>query len=118
MNGKKYFLDKVTIKALVDMDKWLSKSPWNQKNMGDVDLKTAHMVREMITRIEDKGYYTKDERDILNGVREHWYESKYKGKWICRYCLKSTKDIDYDYLDGQDHLECILKEEMFYERKI
>ena len=112
MNEKKYFFDKKTLKGLVDMDKWLSQSPWNQKNMGEVDLKTAHMVRELITRIESKGYYTEDERDILNGVREHWFESKYKGQWVCRYCLKSTKDVEYDYLNGTDHLQCVLREEM------
>lgn len=28
--------------------------------------------------------------------------------WICRYCNKDTSDIDYDYLDGYDHLTCAL----------
>ena len=28
--------------------------------------------------------------------------------WICRYCSKDTSDIDYDYLDGYDHLACAL----------
>ena len=28
--------------------------------------------------------------------------------WICRYCGKDTSDIDYDYLDGYDHLSCTL----------
>ena len=28
--------------------------------------------------------------------------------WICRYCSKDTSDIDYDYLDGYDHLSCLL----------
>jgi hypothetical protein len=28
--------------------------------------------------------------------------------WICRYCSKDTSDIDYDYLDGYDHLSCAL----------
>lgn len=111
MIEKKYFFDKKTLKGLLDMDKWLSQSPWNQKNMGEVDLKTAHMVRELITRIEDKGYYTEDERDILNGVREHWFRSKYGGQWVCSYCLKSTKDVDIDYLSGTDHLQCVLREE-------
>ena len=76
----------------------------------------VYQVREVITQIEDKGYYNKEERDILNGVRNYWFESKYKGKWICRYCLKSTKDVEYDYLNGTDHLECQLKEEMGDER--
>ena len=29
--------------------------------------------------------------------------------WICRYCGKDTSDIDYDYLDGYDHLSCALE---------
>ena len=28
--------------------------------------------------------------------------------WTCRYCDKDTSDIDYDYLDGYDHLSCAL----------
>ena len=28
--------------------------------------------------------------------------------WTCRYCNKDTSDIDYDYLDGYDHLSCAL----------
>ena len=28
--------------------------------------------------------------------------------WTCRYCGKDTSDIDYDYLDGYDHLACAL----------
>ena len=28
--------------------------------------------------------------------------------WTCRYCGKDTSDIDYDYLDGYDHLSCAL----------
>ena len=29
--------------------------------------------------------------------------------WICIYCGKDTSDIDYDYLDGYDHLSCALE---------
>ena len=28
--------------------------------------------------------------------------------WTCRYCGKDTSNIDYDYLDGYDHLSCAL----------
>ena len=30
-------------------------------------------------------------------------------EWICQYCGKDTSNIDYDYLVGNDHLECALK---------
>ncbi|MEY4331942.1 MAG: hypothetical protein RLZZ196_680 [Bacteroidota bacterium] len=29
-------------------------------------------------------------------------------KYICQFCGKSTKDVDYDYLVGYDHLACVL----------
>ena len=28
--------------------------------------------------------------------------------WTCRYCGLDTSDIDYDYLDGYNHLSCTL----------
>lgn len=28
--------------------------------------------------------------------------------WTCRYCGKDTSNVDYDYLDGYDHLACAL----------
>ena len=28
--------------------------------------------------------------------------------WICRYCGKDTSNVDYDYMDGYDHLSCAL----------
>ena len=111
--NKDYFIDDTMRKALGTLDKWLSKQPWKDN---DIDTETAYRVRELITSIEDKGYYNDNERDILNGVRDYWFESKYGGKWICRYCLQSTKDVDYDYLSGQDHLECELKEHMGNEK--
>ena len=36
--------------------------------------------------------------------------------WTCRYCGKDTSDIDYDYLDGYDHLSCAL--ENFNNKKV
>lgn len=30
-------------------------------------------------------------------------------EWTCQYCGKDTSNIDYDYLVGNDHLECALK---------
>ena len=29
--------------------------------------------------------------------------------WICRYCGKDTSNVDYDYMDGYDHLSCALE---------
>lgn len=29
--------------------------------------------------------------------------------WICKYCGKDTSNIEYDYLDGHNHLSCTLE---------
>ena len=31
-----------------------------------------------------------------------------KQEWVCRYCGKSTFDVDMDYLMGYDHIACLL----------
>ena len=36
--------------------------------------------------------------------------------WICRYCGKDTSNVDYDYMDGYDHLSCAL--ENFNKKKV
>jgi hypothetical protein len=108
MVNKTTILDVETSYNLKKLDDWLSKQPWQKQ----VDIDTFYKVRELIIQIEEKGYYTQQERDVLNGVREYWFRSKYEGQWICSYCLQSTKDVDIDYLSGTDHLECQLKEEM------
>ena len=28
--------------------------------------------------------------------------------WTCQYCGKDTSNVDYDYMDGYDHLSCAL----------
>jgi hypothetical protein len=31
--------------------------------------------------------------------------------WTCKYCGKDTSEIEYDYLQGHNHLACILEYE-------
>ena len=31
--------------------------------------------------------------------------------FICKYCGKDTSEVDYDYLNGYDHLSCTLEQE-------
>lgn len=31
--------------------------------------------------------------------------------FICKYCGKSTLEVDYEYLSGVDHLACVLESE-------
>lgn len=32
-----------------------------------------------------------------------------KQEWVCKFCGKSTYDVDMDYLMGYDHIACLLK---------
>lgn len=29
--------------------------------------------------------------------------------WICKYCGGDTSNVEYEYLDGHNHLSCVLK---------
>jgi hypothetical protein len=31
--------------------------------------------------------------------------------YICKYCGKDTSNVEYDYLNGYDHLSCTLEQE-------
>ena len=35
----------------------------------------------------------------------------YMEHWTCGICGKHTHEVDYDYLSGTDHLECVLDRE-------
>lgn len=70
--------------------------------------------REMI--VIPKSLIKDNSNDFALGskVREYYYNNyedsnDTPNKWVCRYCGRDTSDIEYDYLQGTDHLECILK---------
>ena len=62
------FVTKQQLKFLKEMDKWLSKEPWQS----EVEIKTAMEVRSLISKIEEKGYYYEDEADFLNLMRNEY----------------------------------------------
>ena len=68
------FVDKKQLKLLKDFDKWLANEPWQS----EVELNTALQVRELITKIEKRGYYYEGEADVLNIMREQYIEHKKK----------------------------------------
>lgn len=70
------FVTKQQLKLLKEMDKWLSNEPWQS----EVELRTALEVRELISKIEKKGYYFEGEADLLNLMREEFIEHKRKNK--------------------------------------
>ena len=55
---------------------------------------------------------------LFGGLAEQ-YRKKYweitgetpneENKWICSYCGQDTSCVEYDYLAGTDHIECVLK---------
>jgi len=66
------FVTKQQLKFLKEMDKWLSNEPWQS----EVELEIAIQVRNMITEIENKGYYYEGEADLLNHMREEYIKHK------------------------------------------
>jgi len=36
-------------------------------------------------------------------------EAPIENQWICSHCGKDTSNVDYDYLVGTDHIECVIK---------
>ncbi len=68
------WVTKPQLKLLKEMDKWLSNEPWQS----EVELKVAMEVRELITKIEKKGYYYEGEADLLNLMREEYIQHKKK----------------------------------------
>ena len=76
MNNNATFITKQQLKFLQEMDTWLSKEPWQS----EVELKTAMSVRELISKIEQKGYYYEGEAELLNLMREEYIKHKKKTK--------------------------------------
>jgi len=76
MRNNATFVDEQQLKFLKEMDKWLSKEPWQS----EVELKIAMEVRTLISKIENKGYYYEDEAEFLNIMRGEYIEHKKKNK--------------------------------------
>ena len=71
-SSKVTFLEPKHLKSLKKLDDWLSKQPWDK----DMELSVFLQLRELITKIEDKGYYDEQEKDMLNYLREEYLNSK------------------------------------------
>ena len=76
MRNNATFVDEQQLKFIKEMDKWLSKEPWQS----EVELKIAMDVRTLISKIENKGYYNEDEAEFLNIMRGEYIEHKKKNK--------------------------------------
>jgi hypothetical protein len=79
------------------------------------DCSTITNKQGIISIIDDaltEGCYSSYHQKKLNQIRNVWFDQTYAGEFICRHCLEDTSQVDYDYLSGTDHLECVLKEEI------
>tara|TARA_B100001939_G_C16477520_1_gene419912 strand:+ start:164 stop:388 length:225 start_codon:yes stop_codon:yes gene_type:complete len=68
------FVDKEQLKNLKKMDSWL------QDNMYKYGEELTTKVRDLITKIEEKGYYYESEADVLNLVADAYNSEKKKNK--------------------------------------
>ena len=65
-----YKLEKDQQKSLKLLDKWLIDNMHTNSGMGGEEL--VMEVRETITKIEERGYYTDLERELLNEIRSQY----------------------------------------------
>jgi len=70
------FVTKQQLKFLKEMDSWLASEPWQKQ----VELEIAMQVRDLITEIEQKGYYYESHAELLNMMREEYIKHKKKNK--------------------------------------
>ena len=68
------FVDKEQLKNLKKMDSWI------QDNMYKYGEELTTKVRDLITKIEEKGYYYESEADVLNLVADAYNSEKKKNK--------------------------------------
>lgn len=58
---------------------------------------------------------TPNDQELGAKVRQAYWsiygdsEAPIENQWVCSYCGKDTSEIEYDYLSGTDHLECVIK---------
>jgi hypothetical protein len=76
-------------------------------NEGDVPIRAQGAPA---ARRDHEGPQYDDEHVVLN-IGEDGLVKSIGNPWVCSYCKQSTKDIDYDYLVGYDHLGCVLDDE-------
>jgi hypothetical protein len=63
-------VDEELAKALMKIDKWLFlNQPYDLTN-------TVEASREIITKIQERGYYSEYERELLNELREQYLKDK------------------------------------------
>lgn len=73
--------------------------------------------RELITIPKDWIKRYSNNYELGEKVRQHYWreyedtEPPMENQWVCKICGKDTSEIEYDYLVGTNHLECVLKKQ-------
>jgi hypothetical protein len=68
------FIDKEQLKNLKKIDTWLDSNKYRY------DEHTFMELRQLITKIQEKGFYYESEAEILNMVADEYNQSKKKNK--------------------------------------
>jgi hypothetical protein len=80
-------------------------------------LKGNSSSREQITFPKEWVKRYSNNYELGEKVRQHYWreyedmEPPIENQWVCKICGKDTSEIEYDYLVGTNHLECVLKKE-------
>lgn len=82
-------------------------------NIEDDYVKTVMKNRTTLITISAEDILnTPNDFDLGAKVRSlYWSQTNQNSTntWVCKYCGQDTSNIDYEYLDGSNHLNCILK---------
>jgi hypothetical protein len=70
MYNNAVFVNKEELKNLKKIDDWLKKNPI------EIEESVLLQVRELITRIEEKGHYYEGEADVLNLIADAYNDWK------------------------------------------
>ena len=93
------------LKGLLNLRKFVENST-SEIISGKKDI--LHIIDNALV----EGCYSSKHQEKLNQIRNVWFDRTHAGNWVCRYCLGNTSQVEYDYMSGTDHLECVLKQEI------
>lgn len=83
---------------------------------GKCYLNGASSGREMISIPKHFIKTYSNDFELGEKVRQFYYleyeTPKPENEWVCSLCGGDTSNVDYDYLNGSDHISCILDKEM------
>mgnify|MGYP000023267488 CR=1 FL=1 len=92
------------LKGLLHLRKFVENSP-SELIHSRTDI--LHIIDNALV----EGCYSSKHQTKLNQIRNVWFDQTYAGQYVCRHCLGDTSLVEYDYLSGTDHLECVLTDE-------